>query len=131
MLCLSACNVAKLHKTTQKRGVIARKCRAYRIYDDTDERHSKNTFSVSKTHKHGSPAETKPDSTIFTQRGKNGLHPSRPQTLFKSSENIRNGSLCQNCEYLAFIYVDSNYRPIACPLQSTKRACRSKRIDAH
>jgi hypothetical protein len=35
---------------------------------------------------HGSPAETKPDRTIHTQRGKNELHPSRPQTLFKSSE---------------------------------------------
>ena len=40
------------------------------------------------THKHGSHAETKPDRTIFTKWGKNGLHPSRPQTLFKSSENL-------------------------------------------
>ncbi len=72
MLFLSACNVAKLHKSTQKRRVIARKCSAYRIYDDTDDRHSKNTFSVSKIHKHGSPIETKPESTICTQRVKMG-----------------------------------------------------------
>ncbi len=38
-------------------------------------------------HKHGRAAETKPAATIFTHSCPFKGHPSRPQTLFKSSED--------------------------------------------
>jgi len=48
----------------------------------------KRHWMTNPTLKHGSPAEAEPDRTICTQLVKMGGHPSRPQTFFKSTENL-------------------------------------------
>jgi hypothetical protein len=57
----------------------------------------KRHLMTTKNHEHGRPAEIKPEITMFTQGVKNARHPSRPQTSFKSTENL---SLGQESSYL-------------------------------
>jgi hypothetical protein len=70
-------------------------------------------------------------ATLVTEGSETKVKISTDLTLVKSSNNQGFRRLCQNSDYFADFYANSNHRPIACHLQSTKRACRSERIDTH